>query len=422
MSEGMLGPGDELGDYRVESVAGQGAMGVVYRATQRRLGRPVALKVLASALREDQSFRARFDREARAAAGLSHPNIVNVHEAGDVDGVLFIAMQWVDGGDLRDRIEASGPLARKQVATLIGQMGSALDGAHATGVLHRDVKPANILLQGTRAGEHHAYLTDFGVTRPFVELRGDGGGLTQTGYLVGTPGFLAPEQIDGADIDGRADLYALGCVLFEALTGRPPFERPTSMATLLAHTSAPRPLVSKTSPKLGTAFDEIVRKALAIDPADRYRDGASLAAAVEEAADRGTILPAIKPLPRVVSADDGERPETPSRLVVSLDDELPPIAPQKMPVVQPAPPSRTPPPAPAPAATPPSIRPWVDPTPPAPARAPAPSRAALNVIALLVAGALILAAVLFLVLGGSSDDDVPTTTEAGVVQCCPGWG
>lgn len=223
MSEGMLGPGDELGDYRVESVAGQGAMGVVYRATQRRLGRPVALKVLASALREDQSFRARFDREARAAAGLSHPNIVNVHEAGDVDGVLFIAMQWVDGGDLRDRIEASGPLARKQVATLIGQMGSALDGAHATGVLHRDVKPANILLQGTRAGEHHAYLTDFGVTRPFVELRGDGGGLTQTGYLVGTPGFLAPEQIDGADIDGRADLYALGCVLFEALTGRPPF-------------------------------------------------------------------------------------------------------------------------------------------------------------------------------------------------------
>ena len=318
-----LPAGYRLGDFEIQAVAGRGAMGVVYRASQLSLGRVVALKVVAESLVGDAGFRARFEREARAAAALGHPNIVSVHEAGQIGGVLYIAMQWVEGGDLRHHIATHGPMAPKLAVRVVTQIADALDVAHATGVLHRDVKPANILMSQMATGVH-AYLTDFGVTRPFVELRGGSDGLTESGHIVGTPGFLAPEQIEGRDIDGRADLYALGCVLFEALTGLPPFRRETPLATLLAHTSAPRPLVSGANPRMGKAFDEVVCRAIAVEPDDRFPDGRALATAVEQASMAATRLPPVRPLPHLPTLGLS-RPEpsaTPAarRLVIELDD------------------------------------------------------------------------------------------------------
>lgn len=318
---GEFPPGYKIGGFVIEEVAGRGAMGVVYRAAQPALGRLVALKVIAEPLVADAAFRERFEREARAAAPLGHPNIVSVHEAGELDGVLYIAMQWVDGGDLRHHIAKTGPLPPMQAARAVSQIAEALDVAHAAGVLHRDVKPANILLRPLSSGLH-AYLTDFGVTRPFVELSSSIDTLTQNGQIVGTPGFLAPEQIEGRDVDGRADLYALCCVLFEALTGRPPFQRDTAVATLLAHTSAPRPLVSEVNPNVGTAFDDLVRRGLAINRDERFADGKALIEALEAVLEQPQRLPRVTPLRHNRIDDLGTEVGPPRRrIVVSFEGE-----------------------------------------------------------------------------------------------------
>jgi serine/threonine protein kinase len=321
---GEFPPGYEIGGFVIEEVAGRGAMGVVYRAAQPALGRLVALKVIAEPLVADAAFRERFEREARAAAPLGHPNIVSVHEAGELDGVLYIAMQWVDGGDLRHHIAKTGPLPPIQASRAVSQIAEALDVAHAAGILHRDVKPANILLRPLSSGLH-AYLTDFGVTRPFVELGSSIDTLTQNGQIVGTPGFLAPEQIEGRDVDGRADLYALCCVLFEALTGRPPFQRDTAVATLLAHTSAPRPLVSEVNPNVGTAFDDLVRRGLAINRDERFADGKALIEALAAVLKQPQRLPRVTPL-RHNTIDDlgtevGQQQPRRRRIVVSFEGE-----------------------------------------------------------------------------------------------------
>jgi serine/threonine protein kinase len=205
--------------HRIEELAGRGGMGVVYRAIQLELGRPVALKLLASQLADDPNFRERFKRESQIAASIDHPNVIPIYQAGEADGRLFITMRYVAGTDLDELIAERGRLTPADSVRIITQVASALDAAHNRGLVHRDVKPANILV--TRNGEEHVYLTDFGLTKDTLAQ----GGLTGTGQFVGTVDYAAPEQIEGKPPDARADIYALDCVLFRAVTGQRPYER-----------------------------------------------------------------------------------------------------------------------------------------------------------------------------------------------------
>ncbi|HEY6759827.1 MAG TPA: serine/threonine-protein kinase, partial [Baekduia sp.] len=225
-----LQPGDEFAGYRVTGVAGRGGMGVVYRAEQLDLQRPVALKLIATPLARDEAFRERFVRESRAAAAIDHPNVVPVYSAGEDDGRLYLAMRFVDGENLRTLVHREGPMEPARAASVIAQIGNALDAAHARGLVHRDIKPANVLLDG-----QHAYLTDFGLTK---RLTGETT-MTGSGRWVGTLGYIAPEQIRGEGVDARADVYALGCLLFYVLTGVAPYRRDSDEATLYAHLNDP---------------------------------------------------------------------------------------------------------------------------------------------------------------------------------------
>src|SRR4051794_2269346 len=248
-------PGATIAAYRLERLIGRGGMGVVYLAHDVGLGRKVAVKLLAPGLADDQRFRDRFLRESRLAASLDHPAIVPIHRAGEVDGTLYIAMRYVDGTDLR-RVLESGPGAPRRAAVILSQVASALDAAHRHGLVHRDVKPANILLDD----DEHAYLSDFGLTRHASSQSG----LTAGGELVGTVEYVAPEQIEGHSVDGRADVYSLGCVLFECLTGRKPFDRELDVAVLWAHVNDPPPSTGD------AAIDGVLPPALAKSPAARY--------------------------------------------------------------------------------------------------------------------------------------------------------
>jgi serine/threonine protein kinase len=245
-------------------------MGTVYLAEDERLGRRVALKVIAAELATDDGFRERFLREWRAAAALEHPNIVPVHDAGELDGRLFIAMRYVEGGDLGSLLERDGPLEPGRAVGIVGQVASALDAAAARGLVHRDVKPANVLLDA----RGHAYLCDFGLTKDAAGLTG----LTKTGQLVGTLDYLAPEQIRGEPVDGRTDQYSLGCVLYEALAGAPPFRRASEGQALWAHMQEdPPPLPGL--PEL----DPVLAVALAKSPDERFATCGALVAAAREA-------------------------------------------------------------------------------------------------------------------------------------------
>lgn len=256
--------------HRIEGVAGRGGMGVVYRATALDLERPVALKLIAPALSEDLSFRERFIRETRVAASLDHPNVIPVFAAGEEHGRLFFSMRYVDGDDLRTLIRREGRLDPAHAASIVAQVGSALDAAHRRGIVHRDVKPANVLL----AGHDHAYLTDFGLTKRILSV--SGGGETRPGGWVGTLGYVAPEQIRGERVDARADVYALGCILFHALAGTTPYARESDEATLWAHLNDPPPELSARAPEVPAAFEAIVARALAKDPDDRYPSAGDL--------------------------------------------------------------------------------------------------------------------------------------------------
>ena len=218
----------------IEGVAGRGGMGVVYRATQLPLGRRVALKVVAPERAADPLFHARFERETRLAAAIDHPNVIPVYEAGEQDGRLYLVMRWVEGGDLQGLIASSGRLDPALAAAVVAQVGSGLEAAHAAGLVHRDVKPANVLLAGDE-GALHVYLSDFGLT---LDASSDTR-LTQTGDLLGTVEFMAPEQLEAEPVSARTDVYALGCVLYTALSGRPPFSRGTYAATMLAQLTEP---------------------------------------------------------------------------------------------------------------------------------------------------------------------------------------
>jgi serine/threonine-protein kinase len=294
---------------RIDGVAGRGGMGVVYRATQVPLGRPVALKVVAPERAADPVFHARFERETRVAAAIDHPNVIPVYEAGESEGRLYLVMRWVEGGDLQELIARSGRLAPGEAVRIVAQVGAGLDAAHRAGLVHRDVKPANVLI----AADGHVYLTDFGLT---VDTHSDVR-ITRTGEWIGTADFMAPEQFEAEPVDARSDIYALGCVLYAALTGRPPFARPTVTATMLAHLRDPAPLPSASAdaPK---ELDDVVARALAKRPEDRYQSAAELAEAALAAASRsparargaqnGSLAANAMPKPTLVLADSPPAP------------------------------------------------------------------------------------------------------------------
>ena len=235
--------GTQLGSYRIEALLGRGGMGVVYRAEDLRLGRSVALKLLAPHLTEDARFRCRFLAESRLAASIDHAGIVPIYEAGESDGQLYIAMRYVDGTDLGSLLHRGGPMEPQRAIDLVAQLGNALDAAHARGLVHRDVKPSNALI-AVEGADEHVYLADFGLTRTMATA----GGVTAGDQLVGTVDYLAPECITGEPADGRADIYSLGCVLFEALTGEVPFPRDSEVAAIYAHLEDEPPRPSERRP------------------------------------------------------------------------------------------------------------------------------------------------------------------------------
>jgi serine/threonine-protein kinase len=269
-------PGAEIAGCRIEAVAGRGGMGIVYRATQLSLGRPVAVKLIAPERAGDPGFRERFERESRVAAAIDHPNVIPVYAAGEEGGHLYLVMRYVKGIDLQGLLARERRLPSARVAAIGLQVGAALDAAHAVGLVHRDVKPANVLLSG-----EHAYLADFGLS----QLVGTDTRLTSTGQWIGTADFMAPEQFSGEEVDARADVYALGCVLYNALTGETPYPRGTVPATMLAHMHDHPPRPSEVAHGVPAGFDRVIARALAKDPEARYPSAGDVGRAALAAAE-----------------------------------------------------------------------------------------------------------------------------------------
>ncbi len=259
--------GSRIAGYRLEEQIGEGGMAVVFRARDERLQRQVALKILSPVLAADEEFRRRFIRESRSAAAVDDPHIIPVFEAGDANGVLFIAMRYVPGGDVGTLVRRLGPLPRARAAAIVSAMASALDAAHAAGLVHRDIKPANMLVDARPGRPDHVYLSDFGLTKGSSSSSTS---LTSTGHFMGTLDYSSPEQIRGQQVDARTDEYALACVAFALLSGKPPFHRNEAMAVMYAHLSAPPPMLTSLRPGLPPEVDEIMRRALAKAPEDRY--------------------------------------------------------------------------------------------------------------------------------------------------------
>ena len=408
--------GSVFAGYWIDRLLDRGGMGVVYKAMDIDLDRAVALKLIAPEWMDDENATARFRTEARLAASLEHPNIVPVHRGGEEQGVLYLAMRFVPGTNLRRMIDRS-PLPFETTGIILTQIASALDAAHARGLVHRDVKPANILISDETA-QTHAYLTDFGLTkRP-----GSTGGLTGTGLWVGTADYVAPEQIQGHAIDGRADIYSLGCVLYEMLTGEVAYPKDGDIAKLWAHISNPPPQPSATRGDLVPAFDDVVAKATSKDPADRYATAGEMATAAREAIalqQQSQSGSAVAPI-----GLGGPAPPAPTPPPSSV-----PAAPESWAATPPSTPASAPPsgrrcrPSPSPrmvGAAPPRRPLLAAPPPAAPPPAAPPSRSApggrsIAVIALVALGALAVVAVLLLSSGGK--DKSPTA--AGAVKPAP---
>ena len=289
--------GSVIAGYRIDSRIGRGGMGVVYRAHHLSLERQAALKIIAPDLAESSGFRERFSREARVAAALTHPNIVTVYDAGEVDGTLYLAMQFIEGSDLARILATDGRLKPYRAIDVCRQVGDALDAAHERGLIHRDVKPANVLIEG-----RNAYLTDFGLTK-----RLGGTQVTMAGDVVGTIHYVAPEQIEGREVTARSDVYSLGCVLFHCLTGRMPYERDTDVAVIYAHLSEPPPRPSRVRPELPDGFDDVIAKALDKNPDRRFQTCAELMAAAKAVVE--SAGPLSETLPPRRASTTGEAPE-----------------------------------------------------------------------------------------------------------------
>jgi hypothetical protein len=309
----MLESGSRLGNYKIEALLGQGGMGVVYEAVQLSLSRRVALKVIAPELSRDERFQERFRREGRSQAALDHPNIVSVHDFGEADGQLYISMQLVRGPSLNELIHRGG-LDFGRVLRILRPIADALDTAHEDGIVHRDFKPQNILV-GSR---DHAYLADFGLTQAYGEP-----GLTRTGQFVGTLDYIAPEQIHGKPATRRSDVYSFGAVLFECLTGTPPYPRESDAATLFAHVSEPLPRVSELRPGAPPTIDAVLDHALAKNPDERLPTATAVIDELEAAIDgAGLALPPTTGRAPTHKASSGEtRPRQPRNrkpMLVSL--------------------------------------------------------------------------------------------------------
>jgi tRNA A-37 threonylcarbamoyl transferase component Bud32 len=283
---GMTG---QIAEYRLDALIGQGAMAAVYLAWDKRHDRKVALKVIAPELAGDTAFRARFLRESQAAAAVDHPHIIPVYEAGDASGTLYVAMRYVEGGDVRSLLNRVVPFPLDRAWAIIAQVASALDAAHAHGLVHRDVRPASMLLDaGAAAGRtpgraddsnvDHVYLSDFGISKNSLS-----GEITATGQFEGTLDYLAPEQIEGRPLDGRADLYSLACAGFELLCGTPPFGQDQGLTVMFAQLYAPPPMATARRADLPAAVDLVLATALAKDPADRYASSGQFAEELHKA-------------------------------------------------------------------------------------------------------------------------------------------
>jgi serine/threonine-protein kinase len=302
--------GQQIAGYRIEQEIGRGGMAVVYRARDLRLERTVALKLLAPELARNDTFRRRFTHESRAAAAIDHPHIVPVFEAGETDGVLYIAMRYVVGSDLRHLLDRAGPLSPATALRVAAQVASALDAAHDHGLVHRDVKPGNILVSSGTDSDHpeHVYLTDFGLTKKSLSLTG----FTTVGQFVGTLDYVAPEQISGRPVDARCDVYGLACVVYEILAGHPPFRRDDDMALLWAHQYDDPPPLTEARPDLTPQADPVLAKALAKTPDDRYPSCLAFVAALRAATTGGG--PSAGHTPTRMGRQPGEeRPKPPPR-------------------------------------------------------------------------------------------------------------
>jgi serine/threonine-protein kinase len=282
-----LNPGATFAGHRIEGIAGRGGMGTVYRATHLALDHVVALKVISPRLAADDAFRERFRSESRIAVSLRHPNVVPIHHAGEEDGLLFVTMDLVDGPDLRGMLIAGGTLPPDRAIAIIEQVASALDVAHSRGLVHRDIKPGNILVE--RDSGDRAYLTDFGLAKRFDQGT-DAGALTRTGAFVGTLDYVAPEQIRGDRVDARTDVYALGCVMYEAIAGKAPFaDREENVAKIYAHLQDEPPWLPGDGGTAGS-LDEVIARALAKEPGDRYPSAGDLARAAAAATEGQEVL------------------------------------------------------------------------------------------------------------------------------------
>ncbi len=382
--------GTDFAGYHIESALDRGGMSEVFLAEHLRLGRKAALKVLATDLGSDQTFRDRFIAESRLAASLNHPNIIPIYDAGEADGILYIAMRLVEGADLKTVIREDGPLEVPRTLSIIRQAASALDSAHAAGLVHRDVKPGNILIApATKSMAEHVYLTDFGLTKRTDSRTG----YTKTGQFVGSVDYVAPERIDGSkSADARVDVYSLGCVLFECLTGRVPFERDSDMAALWAHVNEPPPAVTPIRPNLPASFDFVVSRAMAKQASQRYATCGELSAAAEVAAASGArpvlgeppdvATGTARPAPGSGEATAPSVPGSPPAPPVALSSAPEGSTPPSIPALPPSPPGGVPP------------RPRARRTSGGPSR-PGTRSVLVTVIALLAVGAFFLGAFVF---------------------------
>jgi serine/threonine-protein kinase len=422
--------GTVVAGYQLESLLGRGGMSVVYIARHMRLDRRVALKLLAPVLAEDASFRERFVQESQRAADIEHPHIVPIYDAGEADGLLYIAMRYVEGPDLKVLINREGHLPIGRTLFILEQVASALDAAHDRNLVHRDVKPANILVEEPA---DHVYLTDFGVVKHTTSQ-----GLTKTGFFVGTADYAAPEQIEGQTLDARTDVYALGCVLYECLTGKTPFEREAEVAVMHAHLIETPPKVSAVRPDLPKALDNVIARALAKSKEERFDTCEDLIGAARKAVlghqrpSEAARLDGPAPSPTAVEAP-GTAPATPVETVTAAaatrlqeTDAGAPTAAE--PPLSPPTQAETPPPAaaesPLPLAAEPPPAPPPPPPPPSPPAASTPTarkgmpRWALLVVT-AVAAAVAAAVVAVLIGRGDSESDAAETVPPAETTPAP---
>lgn len=419
--------GSVFAGHRIEGMAGAGGMGVVYRATHLALDAPRALKLIAPASAGDEQFRERFRREARIAASIEHPNVIPLYHAGEEDGLLYVTMRYVDGPDLGQLVARSGRLEPSHATHVVEQVGAALDAAHSRGLVHRDVKPANILLEG-EAGRERVYLTDFGLTK----LTASDSRMTAPGMAVGTYDYMAPEQWRGDEVEARTDVYALGCVLWETLCGRPPFGTSESLESkLYSHLETAPPPAREHVPSLSPQFDDVISRAMAKRRDERYPSAGDLGRAAraasqgsserpnEESVATGpaaagdrTVTGAVLPIAAAAGHAGSPGPEAAGAAPGGPQSPYPGGGDQPLPPPPPPPPAAGPPPGgagyggPPPPSPPPTFQEQAHGQPSPPPGSPGKPRSKAPWIALaVIVGLLAIAGIAFAVLSGGGGTD-----------------